>query len=66
MDKEGLKKKVLVKRGGRSLSIFFFFFFKECCLRLGLRLGLGLMLALNLKQQFFKKKIDPDPSPAFY
>ena len=26
------------------------------------------MLALNLKQQFFKKKIDPDPdpSPAFY
>ena len=66
MDKEGLKKKVLIKRGGRSLSIFFFF--KECCLRLGLRLGLGLMLALNLKQQFFKKKIDPDPdpSPAFY
>ena len=52
--KEGLKKekKGVSKTRGRGV----FFVLKNAVLRLGLRLGLGSMLTLNIKQHSLKER----------
>ena len=54
MGKEGLKKekKCVSKTRGRGV----FFVLKNAVLRLGLRLGLGSMLTLNIKQHSLKER----------